>query len=166
MQPLQDAATSPDTAPMAALQLLSFRLGGEEYGIDIQKVSELRGYDKVTRIASAPTFVKGVINLRGNIVQIVDLRIRFDLGEPTYDAFTVVIVLQVSGREIGVVVDSVSDVVTLARDQIKAPPQIDSTHDIGFVTGIGTIDGRMLILLDVDKLLVVEEIPTLAGAQA
>ena len=153
MQVRQGANQHSGTDAAVSLQILAFRLGGEEYGIDIQKVSELRGYDKVTRIANVPAFIKGVMNLRGSIVQIADLRIRFELSTPTYDAFTVVIVVQVGGREIGMVVDSVSDVITLTRDQIKPPPKLGAAYDTGFFTGIGTIDRRMLILVDVDKLL-------------
>ena len=159
MQAIHDTIDPPAGAP-ATLQILAFRLGDEEYGIDIQKVSELRGYDKVTRIANAPAFVKGVMNLRGSIVQIADMRIRFDLGTPIYDAFTVVIVVQVAGQEVGMVVDSVSDVITLARDQIKPPPEVGAARNVGFFTGIGTVDGRMLILVDVDQLMAGAGVPS------
>ena len=104
----------------AMREFLAFKLGKEEYGIDILKVQEIRGYETVTRIANAPDFLKGVVNLRGIIVPIVDMRIRFNLGEPTYDQFTVVIILNIAGRVVGMVVDSVSDVTTLAPSQIYA----------------------------------------------
>jgi len=94
-------------------EFLAFTLGKEEYGIDILKVQEIRGYEAVTRIANSPDFIKGVVNLRGIIVPIVDMRIKFQLGEPTYDQFTVVIILNIGGRVVGMVVDSVSDVITL-----------------------------------------------------
>ena len=134
-------------------EYLAFTLGKEEYGIDILKVQEIRGYEAVTRIANAPVFVKGVINLRGIIVPVVDMRIKFNLGDPTYDQFTVVIILNINGRIVGMVVDSVSDVTTLTADQIKPPPEMDTTFNSDYLIGLGTIDERMLILVDIDKLM-------------
>ena len=136
-----------------SLQFLSFTLGQEEYGIDIQKVQELRGYDAVTRIANAPEHIKGVINLRGIIVPIIDMRIKFKLGAPTYDQFTVVIILNIASRVMGMVVDSVSDVITLAAEQIKPAPAMGSVLDTGYLIGLGTLDERMLILIDLEKLM-------------
>jgi purine-binding chemotaxis protein CheW len=135
------------------LEFLSFALGEEEYGIDIQKVQEIRGYENVTRIANAPDFIKGVINLRGIIVPILDMRIKFNLGTPRYDAFTVVIILNLRGRVTGMVVDSVSDVVTLTTEQIKPAPEMSTTMDTSYLRGLGALDERMLILVDIDKLL-------------
>ncbi|MCW2905121.1 MAG: chemotaxis protein CheW [Streptosporangiaceae bacterium] len=134
-----------------AVESLAFKLGGEEYGIDILKVQEIRGYDTVTRIANAPDFVKGVVNLRGIIVPIVDMRIKFNLGTPTYDQFTVVIIMTIGRQVIGMVVDSVSDVVTLTPDQIKPAPEMGTALNTEYLTGLGTIDERMLILVDIDK---------------
>jgi purine-binding chemotaxis protein CheW len=139
------------------LEFLSFTLGDEEYGIDIQKVQELRGYDAVTRIANAPAYIKGVVNLRGIIVPIIDMRIKFDLGEPSYDQFTVVIVLNIGGRVVGMVVDSVSDVITLSAEQIKPAPEMGSTLDTDYLIGLGTLEERMLILVDIDRLMSSEE---------
>ena len=136
-----------------SLQFLSFTLGQEEYGIDLQKVQELRGYDAVTRIANAPEHIKGVINLRGIIVPIIDMRIKFKLGAPTYDQFTVVIILNIASRVMGMVVDSVSDVITLAAEQIKPAPAMGSVLDTGYLIGLGTLDERMLILIDLEKLM-------------
>jgi purine-binding chemotaxis protein CheW len=136
-----------------ALEYLAFCLGDEEYGIDIQKVQELRGYDAVTKIANAPEFIKGVVNLRGMIVPIVDMRIKFNLGTPTYDQFTVVIVLNVSGHVIGMVVDSVSDVINLTGEQIRPAPEMGSVVQTDHLTGIGTVDERMIILVDIDMLM-------------
>ena len=144
-------STTP-TVPQA-LEFLSFTLGQEEYGIDIQKVQELRGYDAVTRIANAPKHIKGVVNLRGIIVPIIDMRIKFNLGTPTYDQFTVVIILNIANRVMGVVVDSVSDVITLKPEQIKPAPELGAMVETGYLTGLGTIDERMLILVDIDKLM-------------
>jgi purine-binding chemotaxis protein CheW len=135
------------------LEFLAFTLGQEEYGIDIQKVQELRGYDKVTHIANAPEFIKGVVNLRGIIVPIIDMRIKFNLGVPNYDQFTVVIILNIAGRTMGMVVDSVSDVITLSAEQVKPAPQMGVALDTEYLIGLGTLDDRMLILVDIDKLM-------------
>jgi purine-binding chemotaxis protein CheW len=147
------AGTSPDAAVSRALEFLAFTLGQEEYGIDIQKVQELRGYDAVTRIANAPEHIKGVVNLRGIIVPIVDMRIKFNLGTPSYDQFTVVIILNMANRVMGMVVDSVSDVITLKPEQIKPAPEMGSVLDTDYLIGLGTLDERMLILVDIDKLM-------------
>ena len=116
-------------------------------------MQELRGYDAVTRIANAPEYIKGVVNLRGIIVPIIDMRIKFALGTPSYDQFTVVIVLNIGGRVVGMVVDSVSDVITLAADQIKPAPEMGTAFNTDYLIGLGTIDERMLILVDIDKLM-------------
>lgn len=134
-------------------EFLAFTLGREEYGIDILRVQEIRGYEPVTRIANAPDFIKGVVNLRGTIIPVVDMRIKFDLGTPTYDLFTVVIILNIGGRVVGMVVDSVSDVTTLKPEQIKPAPEIGTTFDTDYLIGLGTLDERMLILVDIDKLM-------------
>jgi purine-binding chemotaxis protein CheW len=137
----------------AASEFLAFTLGQEEYGIDILKVQEIRGYENVTRIANAPEFIKGVVNLRGIIVPIVDMRIKFNLGTPTYDQFTVVIILNIGGRIMGMVVDSVSDVTTLTAEQIKPAPDMGTAFNANYLIGLGTLDERMLILIDIDKLM-------------
>ena len=134
-------------------EFLAFTLGEEEYGIDILKVQEIRGYEAVTRIANAPDFIKGVVNLRGTIVPIVDMRIRFNLGTPTYDQLTVVIILNIMGRVVGMVVDTVSDVITLKSEEIKPPPEMGAAFGTDYLVGIGTHDERMLILIDIDKLM-------------
>jgi len=134
-------------------EFLAFKLGREEYGIDILKVQEIRGYEAVTRIANAPEFIKGLINLRGIIVPIVDMRIKFNLGEPAYDQFTVVIILNISGKTVGMVVDSVSDVTSLLPEQIKPAPEMGTALDTDYLIGLGTLDERMLILVDIDKLM-------------
>ncbi|MBC7574912.1 MAG: chemotaxis protein CheW [Herminiimonas sp.] len=139
-------------------EFLAYRLGAEEYGIDIQKVQELRGYDAVTAIANAPAFIKGVVNLRGIIVPIIDMRIKFNLGDPVYDQFTVVIILNISGRVVGMVVDSVSDVITLTPEQIKPAPAMGTAVDTDYLMGLGTVEDRMLILLDIDRLMSSAEI--------
>lgn len=138
-------------------EYLAFTLGREEYGIDILRVQEIRGYEPVTRIANAPDFIKGVVNLRGTIVPIVDLRIKFSLGTPTYDQFTVVIILNIAGRVCGMVVDSVSDVMTLQPEQIRPAPEIGTAFDTDYLIGLGTLGERMLILVDIDKLMTSDE---------
>ena len=144
-------------AARAALALggefLTFRLGAEEYGIDILKVQEIRSYEPPTRIANAPPFIKGVVNLRGVIVPIVDLRLKLACPTADYNDFTVVIVLNVKGRVVGAVVDSVSDVLALDTESIKPAPEMNSEVDMGFITGIGSLDKRMLILLDIEGLM-------------
>jgi purine-binding chemotaxis protein CheW len=153
-------------AATAAMEVLAFTLGQEEYGIDIQKVQELRGYDTVTRIANAPEHIKGVVNLRGIIVPIIDMRIKFNLGTPTYDQFTVVIILNLASRIMGMVVDSVSDVITLKPEQIKPAPEMGSVLDTGYLIGLGTLDERMLILVDIDKLMSSDEMGLIAKLAA
>nr|WP_192805067.1 chemotaxis protein CheW [Noviherbaspirillum aerium] len=147
------AAGEKSDKDIAGQEFLAFTLGKEEYGIDILKVQEIRGYETVTRIANAPDFIKGVVNLRGIIVPIVDMRIKFHLGEPTYDQFTVVIILNIGGRVVGMVVDSVSDVITLSPEQIKPAPEMGTALNTDYLIGLGTIDQRMLILVDIDKLM-------------
>ncbi|PTQ76715.1 CheW protein [Nitrosomonas oligotropha] len=136
-----------------ANEFLTFRLGGEEYGIEILKVQEIRGYDAITQIANAPDFIKGVVNLRGIIVPIVDMRIKFRLGSATYDQFTVVIILNVAGRVMGIVVDGVSDVISLGAEQMKPTPGLGSVIDTEYIMGLGTIEEHMLILIDIEKMM-------------
>ncbi|MGB7481977.1 MAG: chemotaxis protein CheW [Burkholderiaceae bacterium] len=149
---------SNEIALPSGLEFLAFTLGDEEYGVDIHKVQELRGYDSVTRIANTPAFIKGVVNLRGIIVPIIDLRIKFDLGVPNYDQFTVVIILNVAGRVLGTVVDSVSDVITLTAEQLKPAPEMGAALNTDYLLGLGTIDQRMLLLIDMERLLSSSEI--------
>lgn len=147
-------------------EVLSFRLGGEEYAISILKVQEIRGYDAVTRIANTPEYLKGVVNLRGIIVPVIDMRIKLNIGTATYDAFTVVIVLNINNHTIGMVVDSVSDVVTLTPEQIKPAPDLGATVSGEYLQGLGTVDERMLILLDIDRLLGSDELGLLATSKS
>ena len=134
-------------------EVLVFVLGGEEYGVDILKVQEIRGYEKVTAIPSAPAYLKGVVNLRGIIVPVIDMRIKFGNAEPKYDSFTVVIILRVAGGVIGIVVDGVSDVVQLTASEVKPAPALGSIVDSGFLAGLATQGGRMILLLEIEKFL-------------
>jgi purine-binding chemotaxis protein CheW len=134
-------------------EYLTFRLDKEEYGIDIMKVQEIRGYEPPTRIANAPDFIKGVVNLRGTIVPIVDMRLKFHCSQAMYDSFTVVIILNLRQRIVGIVVDSVSDVMQLAPENLQAAPEVDCAIDSDMVLGLGSVGERMLILLDIEKLM-------------
>ena len=160
----QDAARGASTATPG--EYLTFCLGAEEYGIDILKVQEIRSYEPPTRIAKAPAFVKGVVNLRGVIVPIVDMRLRFQLPDVQYNSFTVVIILNIGGRIMGMVVDSVSDVTQLGAEQIRPAPEMGSVLDTDYLMGLGTLDGRMLILLDIDRLMSSEEMGLIANITA
>lgn len=146
----------------AAREYLTFRLDQEEYGIDILKVQEIRGYEPPTRIANAPAFIKGVVNLRGTIVPIVDMRLKFHCAQADYNSFTVVIILNLHQRVVGIVVDSVSDVMELSPDAIRSAPDIDSAIDSGSITGLGSVGDRMLILLDIEKLMSSEDMGLVA----
>ena len=141
------------SAVTAIREFLTFKLGAEEYGMDILRVQELRSYEKPTRIANTEPFIKGVINLRGVIAPIIDLRLKLNLAEVTYDSSTVVIVINVAGRVVGVVVDGVSDVISLEPDQLRSTPDFSSTIANEHVLAIGALEGRMLILLDIEKLM-------------
>lgn len=143
---------------------LVFTLGDEEYGIDILKVQEIRGYDQVTRIANTPAFIKGVTNLRGVIVPIVDLRVKFSQQDVAYDENTVVIVLNLSQRSVGIVVDGVSDVLSLTDEQIRPAPEFAVTLSTEYLTGLGALGERMLILVNIEKLLNSEEMSLINGA--
>lgn len=141
----------------ASGEYLTFTLSSEEYAIDILKVQEIRGYDAVTRIANSPAFIKGVINLRGVIVPIIDLRIKFNLGEASYDQFTVVIILNIGKRVMGIVVDGVSDVIQLNSDNLRAAPEFGSVLDTRYILGLGTVEQRMIIVVDIEKLMSSQE---------
>ena len=145
------------TATPKDQEFLTFTLGEENYALDILTVKEIRGYESVTKIANAPPFIKGVINLRGDIVPIVDLRIKFNVGEATYDEFTIVIVLHIHNRIIGIVVDSVSDVVSLSKEQLRPPPDFGVAFDSRYLLGLATINEQMIILVDIDELISSEE---------
>ena len=150
----------------ATREVLVFVLGKEEYGVDILKVQEIRGYEKVTPIPAAPAYLKGVVNLRGIIVPVIDLRVKFGMAEPAYDSFTVVIILRIAGRVVGIVVDGVSDVVRLAPGDVKAAPQLGSLVDSSFLAGLATQDNRMILLIDIEKFLSSGELQLITQAAA
>ena len=155
---------SRHAAREATREVLVFVLGKEEYGVDILKVQEIRGYEKVTPIPAAPAYLKGVVNLRGIIVPVIDLRIKFGLADPKYDSFTVVIILRLATRVIGMVVDGVSDVVALAASEVKPAPQLGALVDSSFLAGLATQGERMVLLLDIEKFLSSSELNLLGQA--
>ena len=157
---------SDNSGSQPTQEFLTFTLGAEEYAIDILRVQEIRGYDQVTAIANSPAFIKGVINLRGAIVPIVDLRIKFNLASVTYDPFTVVIILNVRERIVGAVVDSVSDVIALSDAQIKPRPEFGSSFDTEYLLGLATVSERMLILVDIEKLMTSSEMALVVATTA
>jgi len=139
-------------------QYLSFFLGGEEYATDILTVQEIKGWDTVTRVPYSPDYILGVINLRGSIVPVVDLRVRFSLEKAAFDAATVVIVVHVAGtrgeRIVGIVVDAVSDVYTVPSENIQPPPDVMGSVDHMFVVGLANLDNKLLIILDIERLVI------------
>jgi purine-binding chemotaxis protein CheW len=150
-----------DQAVEAGGEFLTFRLGAEEYGIDILKVQEIRSYEQPTRIANSPAFLKGVVNLRGVIVPILDLRVKLGCDSADLNAMTVVIVLNIQGRIVGAVVDAVSDVLQLASAHIQPAPDMSAAVDIRFIQGIANVGERMLILMDIERLLTQQEMSSL-----
>lgn len=159
METMQKSASKASRADSHAVQTaeggqyLTLRLGGEEYAIDILRVQEIRSYEEPTRMVNAPVFIKGVINLRGVIVPIVDLRLKLSLDKAEYNEFTVVIILNVRGTVIGAVVDAVSDVVALTAQSIKAAPQFEAAIDARFIAGLANVGERMLIVLNIEPLM-------------
>jgi len=145
---------STDTITQPSNEYLSFTLGDEQYGVDILNVQEIRGYDGVTRIPDAPEYIKGVINLRGTIVPVMDLRLKLRLEHANYDPFTVMIVINFNQRVVALVVDSVSDVIELDPSQLRPPPELGNTVDSRCISGIGTVDERMLIVLNIESLMI------------
>lgn len=149
-----------------AKEFLTFTLGDENYALDILTVKEIRGYESVTKIANAPAFIKGVINLRGDIVPIVDLRIKFNVGEATYNEFTIVIVLHIHNRIVGIVVDGVSDVVSLEAGQLLPAPDFGVAFDSRYLLGLATINEQMIILVDINELISSQEMGLFDSVQA
>lgn len=148
------------------MEFLTFTLAEENYGLEIMKVKEIRGYEPVTKIANAPDYVKGVLNLRGDIVPILDLRLKFNVGQATYNEFTIVIMLSVANRIVGIVVDAVSDVINLDRTQIKPPPEFGVAFDHKYLFGLATVQEHMVILLNIEALITSKELGLFAAEEA
>ncbi len=144
-------------------EFLTFVLGDENYALDIMAVKEIRGYEDVTKIANAPSFLKGVLNLRGEIVPIVDLRIKFNIGKATYNEFTIVIMLLIDDRIVGIVVDEVSDVIKVNKVDIKAPPEFGGAFDCTYLHGLTSVNSQMIILINIQKLISSNELGLLAN---
>jgi purine-binding chemotaxis protein CheW len=148
--------TAEQRGSESSRQFLTFALGQEEYGVEILKIQEIRGFSQITPLPNAPTYVKGVLNLRGTIVPIVDLRKKFGMPEEAYTTFTVIVVVQVQGKTIGFVVDAVSDVLTVSGDAIQPTPDIHGQIDTACLTGLaptGERGEKLVILLDIDKVM-------------
>ena len=162
---MSNVAMSTPSDPTFASEYLTFVLGAEEYGVDILKVQEIRGCDAVTRLPEAPDYVKGVINLRGLIVPVVDMRVKFRLPHAEYGPTTVMIVLNVGTRVVGMVVDAVSDVLQLDQAQLRPVPELTGIAiDRRFLTGLGLVDERMLVLIDIEQLMTSAEMGLVAEA--
>jgi purine-binding chemotaxis protein CheW len=166
MQNSQAGSHTGHDQAQAGREYLSFVLGDAQYCIDILKVQEIRTYEPPTRIANTPAFIKGVINLRGNIVPIIDLRVKFGLTEQRYDTQTVVIVLNVAKRTIGVVVDGVSDVIAVPASEIKPPPELAGALDTQYLQGLATVAGQMMIIIDIERLMTSRDMAIMDEAAA
>jgi purine-binding chemotaxis protein CheW len=158
-------ATAMTSMDADTQQFLTFKLAGEEYGVGILSVQEIRGWSAVTAIPHSPAWLLGVINLRGVVVPIIDLRIKFNFAKADYNEFTVVIILNVGSRVVGVVVDGVSDVITLSSEQIKPAPSLGNNTDTSHIIGFGTLDERMRILMDVEKLMASADLGSVKSLQ-
>lgn len=150
--------TAEQTISHEQNEYLSFVLSDEHYALDITSVKEIRGYEPVTKIANAPPFIKGVLNLRGDIVPIIDLRIKFNVGEPIYNEFTIVIMLNVLDRIVGIVVDGVSDVIRLTDDEVRPPPEFGVAFDSRYLHGLASVGEHMVILVNIESLISSEEL--------
>lgn len=147
-------------------QYLTFILGEEHYGVDILRVQEIKGYTAVTRIPNTPGYVKGVLNLRGTIVPIMDLRTKFGMERIDYTRFTVIVVVVVRDRVVGIIVDAVSDVLDIPKKEIQPPPRFGGSVDAGFISGIGKCGEKLVALLDIDHVLSDAEADSVACAAA
>lgn len=147
-----------NVSSMPTREFLTFVLGDETYALDIMTVKEIRGYEATTKIANAPDFIKGVINLRGDIVPIIDLRIKFGIGEATYNEWTIVIMLNIHERIVGIVVDGVSDVMNLEDEEIKPAPEFGVAFDSQYLHGLAALDDHMVIIVDIEELISSDEL--------
>lgn len=141
-------------------QLVVFSLGNEEYGVDILQVQEIKRFSSITRVPNAPAFVEGVINLRGNVIPVIDLHKRFELGSFVESADSRIVIVTVQDLTLGIMVDSVSEVITLPEEAIAPPPPLVAGIDASFIHGIGKLEDRLLILLNMDRILGLEEVAT------
>ncbi|MEE9493873.1 MAG: chemotaxis protein CheW [Gammaproteobacteria bacterium] len=163
------SAVEAQIADSHGSQYLTFLLADEEYGVDILRVVEIKGWQEATHIPNTPDYIKGVINIRGSIVPIIDLRKRFGMPEIEYSQTTVVIVLYVESknktRTVGIVVDGVSDVCNVSEGDLKAAPEFGSAVSVDYVKGLSTVNDEMVILLDIDHLLNSKELADLPESE-
>jgi purine-binding chemotaxis protein CheW len=159
-------ATAGISAKTEPSQHLTFQLGAEEYGIEILKVQEIRGYAGVTPIPNTPAYILGVMNLRGTVIPVVDLRTRFAMPNQEYNKFTVIVVVTVRDKVIGLVVDAVSDVLDVLPSQVRERPDLGARADMRFIGGVATIGEKLVVLLDIERLLSEDDIQSAAGAIA
>ena len=166
---IQESIDNNQAVNAGTQQFLTFILAGEEYGVDILRVQEIRGWEDATEIPNTPEYVKGVVNLRGTIVPIIDLRFRFELEQVEYSKTTVVIVMKIYGgsgeRTMGFVVDAVSDVYNVDHEQQKTPPDFGCVVSTEFIKGLATVDEKMIILLDIDHVVDVDEVVETAESE-
>ena len=134
-------------------QFVTFKLEDEEYGIEILKVHEIIGYQGFAKVPNVPCFIKGVLNLRGSVVPVIDMRLKFNMAEKAYDNYTVIVILEVQERIIGAIVDAVSDVVALSPKEIQDTPDFSSGVRVDFIKGLGRKDEKLIIMLDIDRIL-------------
>jgi purine-binding chemotaxis protein CheW len=158
-----DALSSQISFATDGSQYLTFTLGGEEYGVEILKVQEIKGYSAVTPIPNTPPYVKGVMNLRGTIIPVVDLRAKLSMAEAEYNQFTVIIVVTVGTKVVGVVVDSVSDVLNIPKTDVQATPDFGAEVDARFINGMAKAGEKLVVLLDIDRVLRGDELAPLGS---
>ncbi|GJM24116.1 MAG: chemotaxis protein CheW [Phycisphaerae bacterium] len=159
-QSTQDAPQDANRAAGLCGKYLTFCLADEEYGLDIRRIREINGISKITEVPCTPDFMKGVINLRGNVIPVIDLRLKFGLDEAAYTEETCIVVVDI-GREVGVVVDSVLEVLDLAAADIKPAPAVGGSVDDSFILGMGSVDGALKILVDIERALTIEDVDNL-----
>ena len=138
-------------------QFVTFSIGEETYGVEVLRVQEIIGMTQITPVPNSVSFMKGVINLRGAVVPVVDMRVKFGMAERSYDAFTVIIIVEVKGRLIGMIVDTVSDVANIPVDTIQDTPHFTAKIETDFIKGIGQLDSRLVIILDVERIMSADE---------
>jgi purine-binding chemotaxis protein CheW len=159
-----DALNSQIGSSSDGNQYLTFALGNEEYGVDILKVQEIKGYTPATPVPNTPDYIKGVMNLRGTIIPVVDLRAKLALEQAEYNQFTVIIVVMVGTKVVGLIVDSVSDVLNIPKSDMQAVPEFGSTIDVGFIAGMAKAGEKIVMLLDIDKVVAEGELEAIETA--
>ena len=153
-----DKSSAPESAAAQQQEFVTFTLAGEEYGVNIERVLEFIGYRPLTRIPNVPDFIQGMLNLRGSVVPVFDLRQKFGMPPKKYDKYTVIIITEIGSRIMGAIVDAVSDVVTLSSADIQDAPTLSSSIRTDFIRGMASRDDKFLILLDIERIFSQEEL--------